>query len=192
MKNAAKENPITIKVKASQLLGIHVSPDERARIEKMKKKLSSIRVQRSPLYLTSNELEEISLWRLRYLHERGRLSWDTNTDEIVRSVTQLAFSITHPDKDYKIELRLGILCSLHGVGVLVASTLLALTFPDEYAMIDARGWRQVFGKSKHTFFIRDYKLYLKAVKSLSLELGWPVLDVDLAIWEYDRITYTTY
>jgi len=106
---------------------------------------------------------------------------------VIRVVTGAALSIEHPDEDYEIELRLGILCTLRGVGVPVASAILALVFPERYAVIDFRGWRHVFGEERTTFSVSDYKRYLREIQRLSLELGWPVQEVDLAIWEYDRI-----
>jgi len=75
---------------------------------------------------------------------------------------------------------------LNGVSIPVASAVLAIVFPEKYAVIDFRGWRQVFGEEKRTFSIRDYKKYLCAIHRLANELGWKVQEVDLAIWEYDR------
>lgn len=82
-------------------------------------------------------------------------------------------------------MRVGILCALRGVGVPVASAVLALAFPDEYAVIDFRGWRQVFGEDRRQFGVGDYKRYLGEVRRLARELEWPVQEVDLAIWHYD-------
>lgn len=74
-----------------------------------------------------------------------------------------------------------------GVGVPVASAVLALVFPEKYAVIDFRGWRQVFGEERTTFSVSDYRRYLREIRRLALELEWCVQEVDLAIWEYDRI-----
>jgi len=106
---------------------------------------------------------------------------------VIRTITSVALTISHPDEEYELELRLGILCTLRGVGVPVASAVLALVFPEKYAVIDFRGWRQVFGKEKATFSIPDYKQYLREIQRLADELGWSVQEVDLAIWEYDRV-----
>jgi 2C-methyl-D-erythritol 2,4-cyclodiphosphate synthase len=73
------------------------------------------------------------------------------------------------------------------VGVPVASAILALVFPEKYSVIDFRGWRQVFGEERTTFSVSDYRRYLTEIQKLAQELGWIVQEVDLAIWEYDRI-----
>lgn len=69
----------------------------------------------------------------------------------------------------------------------VASAVLALVFPEKYAVIDVRVWRQIFGEEKTTFTLADYQRYLPEVKRLASELGWTVQEVDLAIWDYDRV-----
>jgi thermostable 8-oxoguanine DNA glycosylase len=100
-------------------------------------------------------------------------------------VTAAAFRIDIPDFDYELELQIGILTCLRGVGVPVATAILALVFPEKYAVIDFRGWRQVFGENKTTFSIGDYKRYLAKLRPLAAELDWSVQEVDLAIWELD-------
>ena len=97
-----------------------------------------------------------------------------------------ALAITHSNKEYELELRFGLLCVLRGVGVPVASAVLALIFPEGYGVIDFRGWRQIFGEERSSYTIADYKRYLAELRHLADELGWPVQEVDLAIWEYDR------
>ena len=49
---------------------------------------------------------------------------------------------------------------LHRVGIPVASAILALAKPDKYAVIDFRGWRQIFARKKNSFSTRDYLTYL--------------------------------
>ncbi|MCX7852729.1 MAG: hypothetical protein RMN24_01995 [Anaerolineae bacterium] len=147
-----------------------------------------MRRERQPLYLTLEEFDEILRWKLRGQYRRQEERRKANTEEVIRTVTGAALSITHPDEDYETELRLDLLCCIRGVGVPVASAILALVFPEKYAVIDFRGWRQVFGEERTTFSISDYKRYLREIKCLAAELGWLVQEVDLAIWEYDRVT----
>jgi len=138
------------------------------------------------IFLTAAEFDEILKWKLRRQYGRQCSLRAANTDEVIRVVTGLALTIAHNDKDYELELRVGILCALRGVGVPVASAVLALVYPDEYAVIDFRGWRQVFDEEPTGFSISGYKRYMQEVRRLSQELGWPAQEVDLAIWEYDR------
>jgi hypothetical protein len=81
---------------------------------------------------------------------------------------------------------MGLLVALPGVGVPVASAVLALTDPERYCVIDFRGWRTVFDEERTAFSIRDYLRYRGEVARVAVNLGWPVQETDLAIWEYDR------
>jgi len=139
------------------------------------------------MYLTLDEFDRVLQWKLRSQYGRNRVIRKANTEDVIRVVTEAALSIEHPDKDYEIELRFGILCMFRGVGVPVASAILALVFPERYAVIDFRDWRQVIGEERAVFSVADYKRYLREIRNLAQELQWPVQEVDLAIWEYDRI-----
>jgi hypothetical protein len=154
--------------------------------EQLKKHLHSVKQIRNPFYLDHNDFKEILRWKLRQQYGRGKGLRSKNTEEIIKKITSLALNISHEDKDYELELRFKLLTTLRGVGVPVASAILALCFPEQYAVIDFRGWRQVFGAEKRSFTLNDYKRYLKEVKRLATELEWLPQEVDLAIWEYDR------
>lgn len=173
-------------IKAEHIRSLRKESDDYEETERLKAKFSRLRKERHPFYLTLPEFNEVLLWKLRTQIGRKKKWHSSNTDEIIRSVTSLAFSITCNDEEYELELRFRILCSLRGVGIPVASAFLALVFPEKYCVIDFRGWRQVFGEEKRTFSISDYKRYLEKVRSISEELKWSVQEVDLAIWEYDR------
>ncbi len=154
--------------------------------EQLKEKLAKLRSERQPFYLTVSEFDEILRWKLGRQYGRQRRIRAANTEEIVRAVTGLALTINHDDEDYEIELKTDILCTLRGVSAPVASAILALTFPDEYAVIDFRVWRQLFDKDQTEFTTPDYKKYLRKIRPLARQLGWRVQEVDYAIWEYDR------
>lgn len=174
-------------VKATQIIPYRTSSDDYDLTECLKARFAQLRSERHPLYLTSEEFEEILHWKLRGQYRRQEGKRKANTEDVIRTITSAALSITHPDEDYEVELRLGILCCIRGVGVPVASAILAPVFPEKYAVIDFRGWRQIFGEERTTFSISDYKRYLREIKRLAVELEWLVQEVDLAIWEYDRV-----
>ena len=174
-------------ITAVQLIPYRVSGDDNALTEHLEAHFAQMKRERHPFYLTLDEFDQALQWKLRGQYGRQRERRKANTDDVVRVVTGAAFAIEHPDKDYETELRFGILCTLRGVGVPVASAILALVFPERYAVIDFRGWRQVFGEDRTVFSVSDYKRYLREIQTLAQELGWPVQEVDLAIWEYDRI-----
>ena len=81
------------------------------------------------------------------------------------------------------------LTELSGVGIGVASAILALVDPEHYCVIDFRGWRAAFGEMRRSFSTRDYNKYLSEVRRLAEVLGWTPQETDLAIWEYDRRTH---
>jgi len=147
---------------------------------------ANIRATRQPLFLNAGDFDIILRWKLRSQYGRQKHWRQANTDEVIRSVTGVALTVTHPDPDYELELRVGLLCILRGVAVPVASAILTLVFPETYGVIDFRAWRQVFGKERSGFMISDYKRYLNAIRPLAQELGCTVQEVDLAIWEMDR------
>ena len=180
-----KINRGILKITASEIKRYHVSSPDYDETETMKQKLADLRNTRKPIYLTSLEFDEILKWKLRSQYGRQQDARKVNTEEIIRSVTGLALNISHIDQDYKLELQIGILSSIRGVGIPFASAILALIFPGEYAVIDFRVWRQVFGYDATSFTVSDYKKYMKVLRNFSNELGWPVQEVDLAIWTYD-------
>jgi len=174
-------------ITAAQLTPFRTFSDDYDQTERLKRQFAVLRRERVPLYLMLAELDEILRWKLRGQFGRQRERRRLNTDEVIRTVTMAALSLTHPDEDYETELRLGLLCTLRGVGVPVASAILALVFPEKYAVIDFRGWRQLFSERRTTFSVSDYKQYLGKLRRLACELGWSLQGVDLAIWEYDRV-----
>jgi len=153
---------------------------------RLKAKLRHLRKVRRPFYLTGAELGEILRWKFGQKARSGRYRREASMEDVIRNVTSVALTITHSDKDYELELRVSILCALREVSIMVASAILALAFPDEYAVIDFRVWRQLFGKRKYAFSISDYRKYMRVMRVLAEQLGWPVQEVDHAIWEYDR------
>lgn len=173
-------------ITATQLEGLRTTSDDYQRTERLKAQLAGSRAVRQPFYLTWQEFDDVLRWKLRGQYGRQFTSRLVNTDAVVRSVTSLGLTVSHEDQEYELELRMGVLCSLRGVAVPVASAVLALVYPNEYAVIDFRGWRQVFDEDRRTFSISNYRRYMGQVRRLAQELHWPVQEVDLAIWEYDR------
>lgn len=173
-------------VTASQLVPFKKAVDYEI-TESIKAELSTALQSRHPFYLTSAEFDKVLRWKLRSQYCRQMELRKSNTEETIKTLTSLAFSLTHSDPDNGLDLKLGILCLLKGVGVPVASAILALSYPEKYTVIDYRVWRQVFGENKGTFSISDYKKYLQRVRELAIELGWKVQEVDQAIWGYDRV-----
>lgn len=143
------------------------SGNEYDQTQRLKERFARIRSERKPLYLTAHEFDEILRWKLSGQYQRQAEKRRVNTEDVIKIVTGTALSKTHPDEDYETELRLGILSCIRGVGVPKASAVLALVFREKYAVIDFRGWRQIFDEDKTTFSISDYKRYLQEIKRLA-------------------------
>jgi hypothetical protein len=105
---------------------------------------------------------------------------------VYRAVTEAVFKIADPDVRYESVVRLGLLAALPGVGVPVATAVLALANPERHCVIDFRGWRAAFDEERTAFSVSHYLRYREEVARLAADLGWSVQETDLAIWEYDR------
>ncbi|MCD6290720.1 MAG: hypothetical protein J7M34_09485 [Anaerolineae bacterium] len=173
-------------ITAEQIAPFRTSSEDYDHTEHLKARFAQLRRERQPFYLTGAEFDEILRWKLGGQYGRQQARRAANTEEVIRAVTGVALTITHRDEDYELELRVNLLCALRGVGIPVASAVLALVYPERYAVIDFRGWRQVFGEEKAGYSIADYKRYLKEVRRLADQLRWCPQEVDLAIWAYDR------
>ena len=154
--------------------------------EQLKARFKILCQNRKPFFLTASDIDEVFRWKLIGQYSRGAKLRRNNPPGVYEIVTRACFELNLPDFEYEARLRIGILSALQGVGVPVASALLALVDPTKYCVIDFGGWRAVFGVEKRTFTITDYLGYLRRVRPLAEELGRSVQETDLAIWEFDK------
>jgi len=164
------------------------SSDDYQKTEELKKRLRLLKNGRQPFYLTLSEFEEILRWKLRNQYNRTASIRTQNNEKIIQEITLLALNIKHDNIEYETKIRFSLLMAINGVAVPVASSILALTYPEKYAVIDFRGWRQIFGEEKHYFTFSDYEKYLIEINKLAKELSWLPQEIDLAVWELDRQT----
>lgn len=175
-------------ITAAEIASLSLDSTDYKEAERLKAKFAELRRCRQPLFLTSQEFDEILVWKLGQQYGRQRHLRRANYEELIRAVTGLALNLSHVEEEYELELRVNVLCALRGVGVPVASAILALIFPEKYAVIDSRDWQQIFGKEANGFGVNDYKKYMHEIRRLANELGWMPQQVDHAIWEYDKRT----
>lgn len=173
-------------VSAEELMVLRTAASDWEGAEGLKSTLAGLKARRSPFYLTGVELEPVFRWKLISQYGRGKRHRDTNSDHAYRIATTAAFSVDEADSDLDLELKVGFLTALRGVGVPVASAILALVEPERYCVVDFRGWRAMFGNRREVFGIPQYKVYLAKVRELAAELGWSPQETDLAIWELDK------
>lgn len=144
-----------------------------------------LKMHRFPFKLDKGDLEKILHWKLRTQYGRQRKHREKNTEDIIQKITETAFSITHRDKDIETEAKLKVLTVLKGVEIPVASAILTICFPNEFAVIDFRVWRQIFRQKKNSFTAKDYLKYINIIRSLAKKYKLTTQQIDLAIWQLD-------
>jgi hypothetical protein len=155
--------------------------------ERIKTDLCRKRRVRAPFYITGDELSDIVSYKLREQEGRTAKHRALLDDAVVIPVSEAAFKLELPrDADLETAVRIGALSALPGIGIGVASAVLALAQPEQYAIIDWRGWRQVFGEDRETFTWRHYCSYLREVRRAAHQLRWHPQVVDWCLWNIDR------
>lgn len=175
-------------IQANEIRPLRRASADYVKTEDLKATFRNLRNERRPFFLTAHELDWIFHWKLRTQYGRTARHRARNTDAGYRATTQTALNIVGLDVERECIARLAALTSLHGVGVPVASAVLALVDPEKYCVIDFRGWRQVFCEERRVFLVSHYLRYRAEVAKIAADLGWPVQEADLAIWEYDRMS----
>ena len=155
--------------------------------EDLKRFFNEIKEKRDPFFLRLEEVEKILHWKLISQYHRQKKKREIEiTDEIVQEYTGLAFRINHRDKNYEVYLKLNTLMVPRGFNIGIASAILTLCFPEKYAVIDFRVWKQIFSEERKSFTINQYIKYLRKLEKLSEKLRWTPQEVDLALWAYDK------
>lgn len=145
-----------------------------------------LRKRRSRFHLTLPELLEVARWKLEGQYGRAARHLERLTPPVVRTVTAAAFAIDGPDDDFETELRAGLLTTLPGVGLPIASAVLTLVEPDRYAVIDFRAWRALFGSDRASFGVADYRAFMAALRERSVRERTTPRIVELRLWHEDK------
>jgi len=160
-------------------VGRAVDEKETNELKEYFRKLKEIR---NPIFIDSNDFERILRWKLRGQYNRNIRHIRKNNNEVIKEITKHAFSVSCTNNEKEIEEKIKILRKLDGVGVGVASAILALIFPEKYCVIDFRGWEYIFGEEKRTFTVSEYIKYLKEIKNIADKIGLTPQETDLAVW----------
>ena len=127
---------------------------------------------------------EIVTWKLDRQESRTRHTRGAKvTAGFVRQITSCAFALSHSDQDSLTRGRLMVLQGISGVAMGIASAILALTFPNQYGVIDDIVWKVIYGTNKDSFWLADYRKYLEDLIPASVTLGWPPQEVDFFAWK---------
>ena len=134
-------------------------------------------------FLSFSTFDGILDWKLRGQRQRTENHRLGNSAELIKELTGAFWRIEHDDNDKLLDLQLAILLAIPGVGIGVASAIFTLCYPSEYAIIDFRNWKALYGKDKKQFTVADYKQYLLDVRDLAGELDCDVQEVDYLLWK---------
>jgi len=153
---------------ASRIIPLRGAPTvEAGHTARLEQWIAHVRQIRKGFHLTKVEFDEILRWKLGDLFSRQEKLRASNTNDAIRFTTRAAFAIESGDFDYELEVRVGLLTALPGVGVPVAAAVLAICEPRRYAVLDSTSWEQLFGKPKRSFTINDYKKFMQLVHRLA-------------------------
>ncbi|WP_103712399.1 hypothetical protein [Methylobacterium sp. V23] len=132
---------------------------------------------------TRENLAPILTWKVS---DRGRSRQQRNSDEEVADALRTALLATTP------RVAVSVLTGLSGVAVPVASAILAVIRPDQYAVIDPRGlkalgWGPLEIGAKASLPLDLYLHYLAFCRDLSRSCGITLQDLDRALWEWTKV-----
>ncbi len=188
--------PITaVELKAiRKKAGPHIEDADWKTSEDLKQRFAEARTRRDPMYLTRSEFFEVAHWKLISQYGRAARHLEKNSAADIERIIAHAFAFSAPDDpDIELDVRVQILRVLPGVGMGVASAILALCSPEDYAPIDFRVWRQLFGEDLAMFELAEYRRYMARLRELVADLrdidpegAWTVQLVDYYCWERDK------
>jgi len=145
-----------------------------------------LRSLRAKHCLSPRDFHSIARWKLRGQYNRVLPLLMMNSPGQISNVTRVAFRPPEPTTLSDLGARVKKLRELEGVGIGLASAILALRFPTHACVIDFRGWRQVYDEKRKSFTVNQYLRYVEEVRKSAVKLGWTPLEVDIALWNKDR------
>jgi len=129
-------------------------------------------------FLTFDEFYKICMWK----SARQKQNYLKNK-KTIKLVTKKVFSID--DENIKIQK----LCGLKGVGIPTASAILAIVYPDKYAVIDIRciEMLQHLGyEIKKTITVKNWIKYISIVRTIAVDQKITPREVDKALFAMHR------
>lgn len=108
------------------------------------------------------------------------------TNQEIKEKTEESFKLAQNDE---IEEAIMVLCDVHGVAVPMASTILAMRFPDKYEIIDINVITALNKEEKWKKYKNDPKIYveyLKIIREKSKEEGKTLRDLELELFKREK------
>lgn len=167
----------------------YTTSGEWGKTEGLKSRIADFRAQHPNRGLSIDLFDPIVEWKLRKQRARTEARREAVTEALWERLTDCALSIQHTDSDVLASVQVGILASLPGVGIGLATAVLALAFPEVHGVIDYRVWKVVFQAEKRSFTTQHSVRYLRELRPLAQEVGWSVQKADFMVWSlYDART----
>jgi hypothetical protein len=150
---------------------------ELAEAERLKSRL----VRRVPPCLSRDEFLDVCRWKLGDQYGRSARLLEANSQKRIKRTTQAALAFKDKKAEFELAGMVTMLRLLPGVGIGVASAILALCYPKRYAPLDPRVWQALFDEERSSFELAQYRKYLTALSELAAEARtldpkgrWPV------------------
>ena len=134
-------------------------------------------------FLTLSTYEAVLDWKLRKQRKRTEKHREENSSELIKELTGVYWRIKHESSDKELDIKLAVLTAIPSVGIGIASAILALSHPEDYAIIDFRNWKVLYNEEKRQFSSGDYKKYLAEVREIAKKLDCDVQEVDYLLWK---------
>lgn len=151
-----------------------------------REELPALIAARTPPYITRDELERVTKWKMKrgVWRERNRLLVHSNAPALVKQITQDAFALM-PDPRKPVDL----ISTLAGVGPATASGVLACVAPAIYPFFDELVAHQIPVLGKVTFTPSYYQRYAAQLRDRTERLQakcahqkWSAHDLGQALW----------
>ncbi|MBT8635503.1 hypothetical protein C2751_07710 [Polynucleobacter paneuropaeus] len=138
--------------------------------------------KRKEPYITAIELDSILKWKLDKQYHRSKTQREVNLDGVVVPITKACFAIQSSNVEYKTEIQLKLLTTLRGIATPLASAVLAICFPHQYAVIDSVLWEYIYGNEKNSFTTKDYLIFIEDIKKLACLAEMNIQDAEFGLW----------
>ena len=152
--------------------------------EQLKASIASKLVLRQEQYLLASEIDAIIQWKLDSQYYRSKQQRQINDDYVVVPITTAVFSVQSGNLEYQTELKIKLLCSLKGIAIPLASAVLAITDPKQFAVLDSVLWQGLYKVEKNAFTTNDYLRFLTDMRKLAHKVGLEVQETEFRLWKY--------
>lgn len=143
---------------------------------KIEKEMKECLAERN--YLTREDFIKIGRWK----SPRPTKHYESNSDDLVREVSQIAFGTKNE------EIKIGILTLLNGCHYPLASVLLHFKYPSLYPIIDFRALWSLRGTEQKSirYSYNFWQEYVNEIRKISKDYDVDLRTIDKALWKYSE------